>query len=309
MSDRHRLMLAERANYDVKMMARVLGVSRSGFYRWLKSNPDDADPWAALKEAILEVWEGSRRRFGFRKVHAKLVGDDRWSGEFGSVTRYRVRKCMSELGIRGKCPNASKTTTVPDEDAPARPDLVRRDFESPVPTYKLVGDITYLRTTSGFIYLATVIDLCTRMVVGWSIADNMRASLVVSAMEMAWGRGYVAGNAIFHSDRGSQYTSSLFAAWAKAHDVRLSVGRTGSCHDNAVAESFFGTLKNEWFHHERLMDAETTRFLTVEFIESYHDRYRPHEAIGDRVPAEVMDEFLARFEAGLAYDPDVMTVA
>lgn len=306
MSDRFRLMLEERANYGVTMMARVLGVSRSGFYRWLRSNPDGDDPWAGLKEAILGIWEASKRRFGFRKVHARLARD---FPEFAGTTRYRVRKCMSELGIRGACPNASKTTTVPDEGAPARPDLVGRDFESPVPTYKLVGDITYLRTTSGFIYLATVIDLCTRMVVGWSIADNMRASLVVSAMEMAWGRGHVAGNAIFHSDRGSQYTSSLFAAWAKSHDVRLSVGRTGSCHDNAVAESFFGTLKNEWLHHERLMDAETTRHLTIEFIESYYNRYRPHEAIGDRVPAEAMDEFLERFEAGLAYDSDIMMAA
>ena len=299
-------MLEEKANHNVTMMARVLGVSRSGFYRWLKGNPGGADPWAGLKAAILKIWERSKGRFGFRKVHSRLAED---FPEFAGTTRYRVRKCMLELGIRGKCPNASKRTTVPDEGAPERPDLVMRDFTSPVPTYKLVGDITYLRTTSGFIYLATVIDLCTRMVVGWCIADNMRAGLVVSAMEMAWGRGYVAGNAIFHSDRGSQYTSSLFASWARSHDVRLSVGRTGSCHDNAVAESFFGTLKNEWLHGERLTDAETTRHLTIEFIESYYNRYRPHEAIGDRVPAEVMDEFLGRFEAGMSYDPELMMAA
>ena len=302
-------MLAEKAEFSVAMMARVLGVSRSGFYRWLKANPGGSDPWDELKEAISEVWEASRGRFGFRKVHAKLTGDPRYSDRFGGVTRYRVRKCMSELGIRGICPNASRTTTVPDEGAPRREDLVRRDFESPVPTTKLVGDITYLRTTAGFIYLATVIDLATRMVVGWAIADNMRAGLVVSAMEMAWSRGYVAGNAIFHSDRGSQYTSALFAAWAEAHDVRLSVGRTGSCHDNAVAESFFGTLKNEWLHHERLMDAETTKHLAIEFIESYYNRYRPHEAIGDRVPAEVMDEFFGRFEEAMAYEPEVPLAA
>jgi transposase InsO family protein len=302
-------MLEERANYDVTMMARVLGVSRSGFYRWLRANPEGSDPWAELKDAILEVWEASRRRFGFRKVHAKLEGDPKYHGRFGGVTRYRVRKCMLELGIRGICPNASKKTTVPDEDAPKREDLIRRDFESPVPTTRLVGDITYLRTTAGFIYLATVIDLATRMVVGWAIADNMRAQLVVSAMEMAWSRGYVAGNAIFHSDRGSQYTSSLFAAWAKAHDVRLSVGRTGSCHDNAVAESFFGTLKNEWAHHERLTDPETTKFRTIEFIESYYNRYRPHEAIGDRVPAEAMAEFFERFEEAMSYEPELPLAA
>ena len=105
-----------------------------------------------------------------------------------------------------------------------------------MPTTKLVGDITYLRTTGGFIYRAVVIDLCTRMVVGWSIRDSMRAGPVVPALDMAYSRGYVAEGAIFHSDRGSQYTSLLLARWAEANDVRLSVGRTGSCHDNAVAE-------------------------------------------------------------------------
>ena len=200
-------MLAGRADYDVKMMARVLGAGRSGFHGWPRPDPDGADPWAALREAILEVWEGSRRRFGLGKVHARLATD---FPEFGSVTRYRVRKCMSGLGIRGKCPNASRTTTVPDEGAPARPGLVRRDFESPVPTYKLVGDTACLRTTSGFIYLATAVDLCTRMVVGRGVADNTGASLVVSAMEMAWGRGYVAGNAIFHSDYAAESAKSQF---------------------------------------------------------------------------------------------------
>ena len=151
---------------------------------------------------------------------------------------------MSELGIRGICPNASKRTTVPDPEAPERPDLIRRDFSCPVPTTKLVGDITYLRTTGGFIYLAVVIDLCTRMVVGWSIRDSMRAGLVVSALDMAYSRGYVAGGAISHSDRGSQYTSAELAAWAAAHGVRLSVGRTGSCHDNAVAESLCAQAHN-----------------------------------------------------------------
>ena len=216
---------------------------------------------------------------------------------------------MSELGMRGICPNASKRTTVPDRDAPARPDLIGRDFSSPVPTTKLVGDITYLRTTGGFIYLAVVIDLCTRMVVGWSIRDNMRAGLVVAALEMARSRGYVAGGAISRSDRGSQYTSAELAAWAAAHDVRLSVGRTGSCHDNAVAESFFGTLKNEWYHHERLTDASTTKHRAIEFIESYYNRFRPHESIGDRVPAEAMQEFFDRFGNALQANPEAMLAA
>jgi putative transposase len=256
-------MLEKRATYSVSMMERVLEVSRSGFYRWLKAGGGE-DPWGPLKEAICAIWEKSDRRFGFRKVWAKLTGDPQYA-KFTGTTRYRVRRCMVELGICGICPNASKRTTLPDPDAPERPDLIGRDFSCPVPTTKLVGDITYLKTTAGFIYLAVVIDLCTRMVVGWSIQDNMRAGLVVSALEMAYSRGYVAGGAIFHSDRGSQYTSSEFAAWAAAHDVRLSVGRTGSCHDNALAESLFATLKNEWYYHKRLSDASTTKHKAHEF--------------------------------------------
>ena len=126
---------------------------------------------------------------------------------------------------------------------------------------------------------------------------------------MAHSRGYVAEGGIFHSDRGSQYTSSLFTKYAESISVRLSVGRTGSSYDNAPAESFFGTLKNEWFHHESTLDAETTKYLAIEFIESYYNRYRPHESIGDRVPAEVMQEFFDRFEKALAYDPDDMLAA
>lgn len=229
-------MLAERASCSVSMMARVLGVSRSGSCRWLKAGGSGEDPWGPLKEAIIEIWEESGRRFGFRKVWSKLAGDPKY-GRFAGTTPCRVRKCMSELGMRGICPNASKRTTVPDPDAPERPDLIGRDFSCLVPTTKPVGGMACLRTTGGSICLAVAMDLCTRMAAGWSIRDSMRAGLVVSALEMAHSRGYVAGGAIFHSGRGSQYAGAELAAWAAAHGVRLSVGRTGSCHGNAVAES------------------------------------------------------------------------
>ena len=235
-------MLAERAGCSVSMMARVLGVSRPGFCRWVKAGSPE-DPWGPLKEAIAAIWEESGRRFGFRKVWSKLAGDPKY-GRFAGTTLYRVRKCMSELGMRGICPNASKRTTVPDPEAPERPDLIRRDFSCPVPTTKLVGGIAYLRTTGGFIYLAVAMDLCTRMAVGWSMRDSMRAGFVVAALEMAYSRGYVAGGAISRSDRGSQHAGAELTAWAAAHDVRLSVGRTGSCHGNAVAEGLCAQAHN-----------------------------------------------------------------
>ena len=196
-------MRAEKGNYPAKMMARVLKVSRSGFYSWLaRGEPDD--PWARLRAEVKRVWLESDRIFGARSVLAFLPD------EFAGTTLDRVRKCMRELGIRGIAPNSRKRTTIPDEGAPSRPDLVRRDFTSPVPTYKLVGDITYLRTGQGWLFLSTVIDLNTRMVVGWSLSGRMTADIVAGALEMAWRRGYVAENAIFHSD------SNNASSWIRA---------------------------------------------------------------------------------------------
>ena len=280
-------MLAERASFPVKLMARVLEVSRSGFYSWLAAGrPEDA--WAAERDAVMRVWLESDRRFGFRFVHAMLPS------EFSHLTRYRVLRLMRELGIRGCTPNAKKRTTIPDPKARPRPDLVRRDFTSPVPTYKLVGDITYLRTGQGWLYLATVIDLCTRMVVGWSLSERMTADIAVAALESAKSRGYVAENAIFHSDRGAQYTSRLLAEWARDNDVRLSCGRTGSCHDNAVAESFFATLKNEMYYRESFATRADAKHAVIEFIEADYNRRRPHSTIGYQIPVKAMEAFFER---------------
>lgn len=280
-------MRAEKANYPAKMTARVLKASRSGFYSWLaKGEPDD--PRAELREAVKRVWLESDRIFGARFVPAFLPGG------FAGATLYRVGKCMGELGIRGIAPNSKKRTTIPDEGAPARPDLVGRDFASPVPTYELVGDITYLKTGEGWLYLATVIDPCTRMVVGWAISERMTAGIVVEALERAWRRGYVAGNAIFHSDRGSQYTSRLLARWAGAQGVRLSAGRTGSCHDNAVAESFFGTLKNEMYSLRKWATRGEARSAVIDYVERRYNRSRPHSTIGYQVPAKAMEAFFER---------------
>ncbi len=286
---KYRLMAAERARYPVKLMARVLGVSRSGFYAWA-ARPAPCDPWAELRAEVERAWLGSERRFGARSVLHALPP------RFDGTTLYRVRKLMRELGIQGIHPRASKRTTVPDPGAPARPDLVGRDFSCPVPTCKLVGDITYLRTGEGWLFLAVVIDLCTRMVVGWALSERMTADIAVDALRMARSRGYVARGAIFHSDRGSQYTSRLLAEWAAASEVRLSAGRTGSCRDNAVAESFFATLKNEMYHLRIWPTRAEARHAVVGYVEGYYNRRRPHSTIGYQVPAEKMESFFKRTE-------------
>lgn len=167
------------------MMARLLEVSRSGFYSLL-TNVASTDDWGHVRDAVERVWLESDRRFGARMVHAFLPP------ELGPVTLYRVRKCMRELGIRGVTPNAKKCNMIPDEGASPKLDLVARDFISSVTTYELVGDITYLRTGQGWLFLATVIDLDTRMVVGWAMSECMTADIVVSALELVRRRGYVA---------------------------------------------------------------------------------------------------------------------
>ena len=227
----------------------------------------------------------------------------------GPQALYRVRKCMRELGIRGVTPNAKKRTTIPDGGAPPKPDLVAHDFTGPVPTYKFVGDITYLRTGQGWLSLATVIDLNTRMVVGWACVrahDRRHSRLGPRAGPQARLRGR---RAIFHSDRSSQYTSRLLASWTRENDVGLSCGRTGSCHDNAVAESFLATLKDEMYHHRSSATREEARFAVIGFIESCCNRRRPHSTIGYRVPADVMDEFFERFESALSEPREVLRAA
>jgi transposase InsO family protein len=199
---------------------------------------------------------------------------------------------MRELGIAGIQPRSSKRTTIADPEADDREDLIGRNFEAPVATTKLVGDITYLRTAEGWLYLATVICLTTRMVVGWQIADNMRTGLIKEALKMAHDAGYVAGNAIFHSDRGAQYTSAEFAKLAKQLDVRLSVGRTGSCHDNAVAESFFAFLKNEMYYLRKFATKSEARNALFEYIELFYNRRRRHSTLGYRTPIEAMRHHL-----------------
>jgi transposase InsO family protein len=280
-------MKVEKANFPVIMMARVLEVSASGFYAWLKrSRP--VDPWCELRHDIEQLWIDSDKVFGARSIH-KLVSNNNHK-----ATLYRIRKCMKELGISGCQPRSSKRTTIVDPRASKRKDLIKRNFESPIPTIKLVGDITYLKTGNGWLYLAVVIDLCTRMVVGWAMAGHMKASLVVSALEMAHTRGYVAKGAIFHSDLGSQYTSHEFSQFADSIDVELSCGRVGSCYDNAVAESWFSSLKNEKYHRYSYATHDEAKNAVVEYIEVFYNRKRPHSSVDGQIPAKKMESFFAR---------------
>ena len=285
---------AEKANYPIAWMCRQLGVPRSSFYAW-RAQADTTTATTArrqlLAELVVEIFDDSGDTYGCRRVAAELNR----RGHPASVGL--VADLMRELGLQACQPRAYKRTTIAGDDPVASPDLVERDFTADHPGQRLVGDITYLRTGEGWLYLATVIDLATRMVVGWQLTEHMRTSLVTDALAMAITGGHAPPGVIFHSDRGCQYTSAEFARFCADNRVRASVGRTGVCWDNAAAESFFATLKNEMYHRRRFDTRAKARFAAAEYIEIFYNRRRLHSSLGYRTPAEALAEHQARAAA------------
>jgi putative transposase len=277
----------EKANYDVAFMCRLLHVPRSSFYAW--RNRAETASQARRRELAVEVarvFAAGRGAYGCRRVTAQLNRE----GHDCSVGL--VADLMRELGLAAVQPRAYKRTTVHGVDPLDSPDLIGRDFTTDgTPGQRLVGDITYLRTGQGWLYLATVIDLATRMVVGWQMAAHMRTSLIVDALAMARDSGYVRPGAIFHSDRGTQYTSAEFHHYCQRIRVRTSVGRTGVCWDNAVAESFFSALKNEMFHHNQFATNTRARFAVADYIEVFYNRQRLHSSLGYRTPVQALTDY------------------
>ena len=277
---------AEKANYPIAFMCRLLRVPRSSFYAWTcRVESATTARRRELSRAITTVFEESRQTSGCRRITAALNA----SGIECSVGL--VADLMRELGLAAVQPRAYKRTTVPGEDVVVTPDLIARDFTtSGAPGERLVGDITYLRTGEGWLYLATVIDLTTRMVLGWQLAPHMRTSLITDALQMALDSGHVASDAIFHSDRGTQYTSAQFAAFTMQNNIRRSVGRTGVCWDNAAAESFFATLKNEMYYRQTFPTRARARFAVAEYIEVFYNRRRLHSTLGYRTPFQALND-------------------
>ena len=204
-----------------------------------------------------------------------------------------IRAIMRDLGLQAAQPRAKVRTTVPAQDLGERPDLLGRDFTADEPGKKLCGDITYVRTWAGFIYLATVLDCCTKKVVGCAMADRMRTSLVCQAIDMAVRRCPIdRGVTIFHSDRGSQYTSQRFLDHLRSYGIRPSIGRAGVCWDNAWAESLNATLKNERVHRMVYPTKDKAIKDIASWIELTYNHVRLHSALGYRAPNEVERDFL-----------------
>jgi putative transposase len=286
------LIDAEKATYPIAMMCALLGVSRATFYAWRhRVETATSARRRDLHTHVRRVFDASRGTYGCRRVTAALNRQ----GIACSVGL--VADVMRELRLRACQPRAYKRTTVPGEQPLSMPDLIDRDFTAATPGTRFVGDITYLRTAEGWLYLATVIDLATRMVVGWQTAPHMRTSLIIDALTMAKKHGRVRRNAIFHSDKGCQYTSAEFGKFCASINVRTSVGRTGVCWDNAAAESFFATLKNEMYYRQSFATRARARFAVAEYIEVFYNRQRLHSTLGYRTPAEALTHYQLRTAA------------
>ena len=283
---------AEKANYCIVWMCGLLNVARSTFYAWRhRVETTTTARRRELSEHIRRIFDQSRQTYGCRRISAALNRE----GSPASVGL--VAELMRELGLRACQPRGFRRTTVPGDQPVDCPDRLEGRFEAPGPGQRLVGDITYLKTAEGWLYLATVIDLATRMVVGWQVADHLRTSLVTDALDMAILGGHAPFGAIFHSDRGCQYTSGEFHRFCSERGLLPSRGRTGVCWDNAAAESFFASLKNEMYYRRRFITKARARFAVAEYIEVFYNRQRLHSHLGYRTPAEVLAEYQARAAA------------
>lgn len=281
MSSKYEFIDGEKANYPIIKMCRWVNASRSGFYEW-RDRPMSAtaERREALGREVIRVFDDSDGTYGYRRVHEQLRREGIEAGP------ELVRSLMADHGLVACQPKPYKATTDPDPEASGPADLCEGDFSSDEPGTKLVGDITYIRTWAGWIYLATVIDCYSKMVIGYAMADHMRTSLITQALDMAHRNVPIEPGCIFHSDRGSQYTSDDFAKYLAGHGMVGSMGRTGVCWDNAMAESFFGILKNEYVHRTVFSTRQKAYTGIARWIETWYNHRRLHSGIGYRTPFE-----------------------
>ncbi len=273
-------MHAEKSNHTVSRMARLLEVSRSGFYAWAKRLPSRRAVRTEKIEAKIAWFHGeSDEVFGAPRILADLRQD----GEV--ISRKTVAKAMRRLGLRGICPRQWRTTTRREDGDTYPPDAAKRVWDTGVLNAVWVGDISYLRTWEGWLYLATVIDAHSRRVIGWAIADHMCTDLVQDALKMAITlRGELPAQVVFHTDRGTQYASAQISTFAAENGITRSMGLTGICWDNAMAESFFATLKTEFYYRRVWPTRAGAKQAVGAWIEDRYNRRRRHSSIGQISP-------------------------
>ena len=282
MSEAYRFIAAEKASYPVSLMCRVLGLNRTAFHRHERRPPSARalqDAWLTAK--ITDIHARARGVYGARRIHAELR-----LAHGLKVGKKRVERLMREAGICGLVSRKRGRTTIRVPGVRVADDLVKRDFRPAGPDLLWVADITYLRSWEGFLYLAAVQDAFSRAIVGWSMADHMRAEFVVDALQMALARRRPGPGLVHHSDQGSQYVSLAFGQRARDAGIAVSMGARGDAYDNAVAESFFATLKKELVNRRSWPNRRELGAAVFEYIEVFYNRERRHSTLAYRSPRE-----------------------
>ncbi len=283
---------AQKAHFPVDFMCEQLGVSRSGYYAW-KARPESERQKEdeALAQEVEKVHQQSRGTYGSPRVHAELRARGR------KVSRKRVARLMNRKGLHARKKRRSVRTTDSRHSQPVAPNLLERDFSPGQPNSSWAADITYVWTGQGWLYLAVVLDLYSRRVVGWAMSQSIDRHLVLNALDMALQSRQPPGGLLLHSDRGSQYASEDYQKLLAARGIQCSMSRKGNCWDNAVAESFFSSLKMELVHEAHFATHEQARAALFEYIEVFYNRKRRHSSLGYLSP---VDFELATLPAKLA---------
>jgi putative transposase len=282
---RFRFVAAERASFPVRLLRRVVGAAASGFYAWLRRGParrEGAD--RGLGARVEAVFAASRGTYGSPRVHAEL------RAQGVRVGRNRVARLMREGGLSATVRRRAPRTTDSRHGHPVAPNLLGRRFAADRPDAVWLADISYLPTGEGWLYLAAIKDMATREIVGWSMADSLKADLACDALLMAIRRRRPPRGLLHHSDRGVQYASEPYQAILARHGFRCSMSRRGNCLDNAPMESFFGSLKTELVHRTAFPTRKAARRAVFEYVEAFYNRRRRHSALGFLTPARAYEQ-------------------
>jgi transposase InsO family protein len=278
---RYRFIDTHKKVWPVNLMCGVLDVSRSGFYHWRARGPSQQERSnRELDSRIRELFARHKQRYG-----APRITDD-LHDESIACSENRVARRMRVMGLKAIQAKKFKVTTDSNHSRPVAPDLIEQDFHAEVANEKWVSDITYVWTDEGWLYLAVVMDLYSRAIIGWSMNRRMTQQLVCDALMMALFRRHFPKGTIIHSDRGSQYCSKRYQRLINNNSLRCSMGRKATCYDNAAMESFFHTLKVELVHRERYTTRRAAKSKIFEYIETYYNRQRKHSAIGYKIPMQ-----------------------
>lgn len=274
-----------RDSFPVATMCQLLKVSRSGYYASIdRPRSPRAERAAKIRQSVLEVFEENHSVYGSVKITEALKERD----DLETACRNTVARAMKEMGLKSRVSKAfTPTTTKADPSKLPAPNVLDRQFDAERPNQKWVTDITYLPTLQGWVYLAVVLDLFSRKVVGWSMSRSLATPLVSHALRNAIeSRQPRAGKLLHHSDRGCQYTSDDYQTTLRTLGIECSMSRTGNCYDNAVAERFFWSLKHEWTKHHEFTDLESARLNVFKYIEVFYNRQRLHQSLGYKTPEE-----------------------